>query len=109
MENPLSLVVPVITAITWVLAIAGALAAVFAAVDASARRPDAYTAADKQSKGVWAGITVASAVVAVLGALNPGSPFGPQQLLWLAAVVGTLVYLLDVRPRLREAQRGSRW
>jgi hypothetical protein len=33
----------------------------------------------------------------------------PQSLLWLAGLTGSLVYLLDVRPRLREVQRGGRW
>ena len=81
----------------------------FALVDAGSRRPDAFAAADKQTKGTWSGITAACAVVAVLGLLFQGSAFGALGLLWLAALVGDLVYLLDVRPKLREVQRGSRW
>jgi len=99
---------PIITAITIPLAIGSALMSVFAVIDAGSRRPDAFAAADKQTKGTWSGITAACAVVCVLGLLV-GGPFGVLGLLWLAALVGDLVYLLDVRPKLREVQRGSRW
>ena len=103
-----NLVGPVILYVSIALDIASTVLGVYAAIDAALRRPDAFAAADKQSKGVWAGITIASAGVFVLGLLY-GGPFESQQLLWVAAMVGALVYLLDVRPRLREVQRGSRW
>ena len=103
----LGLVTPIMDIITWILAIAGAIAGVFAAVDAATRRSDAFAAADKQTKGTWAGITIACAVV--LGLSVFGGAFAPQSLLWLAGLTGSLVYLLDVRPRLREVQRGGRW
>ncbi len=98
---------PIIEIVTLLLAVGGAITGVFAAVDAASRRSDAFAAADKQTKGTWAGITVASAVV--LGLAFFGGVFAPQNLLWLAALTGSLVYLLDVRPRLREVQRGGRW
>ena len=101
------LVAPIIWVITLVIAWAGALIAVFAVVDAVSRRADAYAAADKQTKGTWVGITVACGAVMGLGVVSP--LFEPPGLLWLAASVGTLVYLLDVRPRLREVQNGNRW
>jgi len=104
----MTFVEPIIAAITLALAIGSAVLSVFAAVDAGSRRPDAFAAADKQTKGTWSGITAACAVVSVLGLLIAG-PFGVLGLLWLAAVVGDLVYLLDVRPKLKEVQRGSRW
>lgn len=93
--------------INLVLAFAGAILGIFAAIDVVTRRPDAFAAADKQTKGTWTGITVACAVV--LGLALLGGVFAPQSLLWLAALVGSLVYLLDVRPRLREVQSGGRW
>jgi len=105
----MTLVSPVINAITYALAIGGALLGVWAVVDAGTRRPDAFAAADKQTKGTWSGITAACAVVSVLGLIWVYGPFGAPGLLWLAALVGDLVYLLDVRPKLREVQRGSRW
>ena len=103
----MSIVAPIIDIMTWILAIGGALIGVFAAVDAASRRADAFAAADKQTKGTWAGITVACAVV--LGLAFFGGAFAPQNMLWLAGLTGSLVYLLDVRPRLREVQRGGRW
>jgi hypothetical protein len=105
----MDLVFPVITAITYALEIGAALLGVFAVVDAGSRRPDAFAAADKQTKGTWSGITAACAVVSVLGLLFHGGAFGALSLLWLAALIGDLVYVLDVRPKLREVQRGSRW
>ncbi|SDO94041.1 Protein of unknown function [Nakamurella panacisegetis] len=106
----MNLVEPVINAIIWLLAIGGVVLGVFAAGDASTRRPDAFAAADKQTKGTWSGITVACAIVSLLGLAFPFGAFGPPTgLLWLAALVGELVYVLDVRPKLREVQRGSRW
>jgi hypothetical protein len=101
------LVAPVIYIVNLVLAVGGAGLGVFAAVDAVSRRSDAFAAADKQTKGTWAGITVACAVALGLGFF--GGAFAPQSLLWLAGLTGSLVYLLDVRPRLREVQRGGRW
>ena len=105
--DPVGLILPIIEIVTWVLAAGGAILGIFAAVDAMSRRSDAFAAADKQTKGTWAGITVACAVV--LGLAVFGGAFAPQSLLWLAGLTGSLVYLLDVRPRLREVQRGGRW
>ena len=104
----MDIVSPVIIAITYALEISAAILGVFAVVDAGSRRPDAFAAADKQTKGTWSGITAACAVVTVLGLLFHGA-FGALSLLWLAALIGDLVYVLDVRPKLREVQRGSRW
>jgi hypothetical protein len=98
---------PVIWVVTLIISWVGALGGVFAVLDALSRRPDAYAAADKQTKGTWVGITAACGAILVLGVLS--SLFEPPMLLWLAASVGTLVYLLDVRPRLREVQNGNRW
>jgi membrane associated rhomboid family serine protease len=101
----------VYTITDWILILlgfVGALGGVFALIDATSRRADAFAAADKQTKGTWVGITVACGAVLVIGAI-PFNFFSPTNILWLAAVVGTLVYLLDVRPRLREVQRGNRW
>ncbi len=103
----MGLILPVIEIVTWILIVGGAITGIFAAGDAATRRSDAFAAADKQTKGTWAGITVASAVV--LGLAFFGGAFAPQSLLWLAGLTGSLVYLLDVRPRLREVQRGGRW
>ena len=100
-------VIQIIIAITLVLAYGGALLAVFCLVDSLIRRPDAFTAADKQTKGTWVGITIACAVVMGLGIVY--GTLGPVSILWLAALVGVMVYLVDVRPRLREVSGPGRW
>lgn len=103
----LSVVFQIINAITLVLAYGGVVLGIFCVVDAVARRADAFVAADKQTKGVWLGITIASAVVLGLGVISPA--LGPQSLLWLAAMVGVLLYLCDVRPRLKQISGPHRW
>lgn len=92
-----------------VIGLAGLLAGVVAFVDAALRRPDAYPAADKQTKIAWMGITGACAVVLVFGSY-PFFVFTPSSILWIAGIVGALIYLVDVRPRLREVTGGnSNW
>ncbi|WP_353650336.1 DUF2516 family protein [Nakamurella sp. A5-74] len=89
-----------------VIGLAGLLAGVVAFVDAALRRPDAYPAADKQTKVAWMAITGVCAVVLVFGSY-PFAVFAPSSILWIAGIVGTLIYLVDVRPRLREVTGGS--
>lgn len=102
-------VVQVMYGINLVLAYGGAVLGVFCVIDATTRRGDAFAAADKQTKATWIGITIACAVVLGL-AVMPGSVFEPQSLLWLAALVGVMVYLVDVRPNLKRVSGpGGRW
>lgn len=86
-----------------VLGYGAAILAVFALVDAMRRRADAYVAADKQSKTTWIVLTGLCAFILVLGALYVRLPLPvqPTRLFWLAALVGVLVYIADVRPNLR--------
>jgi hypothetical protein len=84
--------------------IAGIPVGLYAFVHALLQRPDAFAAADKLSKPAWLGITAASLVVLIF------LPFGgPGTILWLAGLVAALVYIVDVRPRVTEVQRGPRW
>ncbi|WP_349497510.1 DUF2516 family protein [Crossiella sp. CA-258035] len=76
----------------------------FAFVHALIQRADAFTAADKLSKPAWLGITGGGTAALAL------FPFGgPGSLFWMAGLVAVLVYLVDVRPKVIEAQRGPRW
>jgi hypothetical protein len=73
--------------------------AVWALVDALVRPATAYVAAGKLTKPAWAAITALAAVIAY---------FVPMfSFLWLPAVVGSIVYLVDVRPALRGMRRGG--
>lgn len=91
----------------WIILIiqfVGSMAGVFAFAHALMQRPDAYTAADRMSKPTWLAITGGStAAMFLFGFLAPFLIF------WLAGLVATLVYLVDVRPKLIEVQGGRRW
>lgn len=83
---------------------AGVPLGLFAFVHAATQRPDAYAAADRKTKQVWMGITGAgTAAMLLLGFVD-----GMGMLFWIAGLVAVLVYLVDVRPKLIEVQRGGR-
>ena len=74
----------------------------FGLFDALRVRPDAFTAAGKASKNIWL------AVLGVAVALSFYSVLSPFTLPWILAVVGSGVYMADVRPALRRVLgRGS--
>ncbi|MDR7302323.1 DUF2516 family protein [Haloactinomyces albus] len=77
---------------------------VYAFGHAAMQRADAFTAADKLSKPAWLGITGGGMLV--LG-LSQGP--GGGMIFWVAGLVAVLVYLVDVRPKVTEVQRGSSW
>lgn len=90
----------------WILLVlswAAVPVGLFAFVHAALQRGDAFTAGNKLTKPSWLGIT-GGATVAM--ALFPLYSFGAM--LWIAGLVAALVYIVDVRPRLNELQRGSR-
>ena len=97
----------VIFYVSYVLALAGGLLGAFVLLDAITRKADAFVAADRQTKTVWVAITAGAALFLVLGVLP--SFVNALDLLWIAAAIAALVYLVDVRPRLRDIQRGTRW
>jgi hypothetical protein len=73
---------------------------VWALVDACTRPQAGYVAAGKLTKLAWVGILAAAVL------LGLGSVLG---LLSLAGTVAAIVYLVDVRPAVRELQRGGPW
>lgn len=102
-----SVVINIISAVTLVLAYGGAILGVFCLVDAAIRRPSAFTAAGKHTKAFWLLITALSGLVLVMPVISP--VIQPQGLLWLAALIGALVYLVDVRPNVKDGPRRSSW
>lgn len=76
---------------------------IFAFVHALTQRADAYAAANRMTKPIWMGITGGGTVALLLFDFH-----GPGMIFWLAAVVAVFVYLVDVRPKLIEVQRGGR-
>jgi 4-amino-4-deoxy-L-arabinose transferase-like glycosyltransferase len=84
-----------------VVRIAVAVVTLYALVHAAMQRPDAYTAADKQTKPVWLVILGVALLLTVL--------FPPQAVFGIAiAACAAGVYLVDVRPKLLEIQGKSR-
>ncbi|MFE0629790.1 DUF2516 family protein [Streptomyces sp. NPDC058864] len=70
------------------------LLALFALVDAAIHRQDAYRAADKKTKAFWLIILGIAAVVMKL--------FSILSFLPVIGLIAVIVYMVDVRPKLRE-------
>ncbi|WP_086009056.1 DUF2516 family protein [Nocardia brevicatena] len=75
---------------------------VFALIHAVRQRPDAFTAVDKLTKPIWMGILGVALLMLVLA-------WSGMMLFAFVAVIGTGIYLADVRPKVDEIQRGPRW
>jgi hypothetical protein len=104
-----------------VIGLAVAPLAGYAFVHALRQRSDAFTAVGKQTKGAWLGITGGSAffllLIPVFSTLANPTWFGLLRsfqgirgfasLFWLAGLVATLVYLVDVKPAVVRVQGGG--
>ena len=73
----------------------------WALADAALRPTPAYVAAGKLTKPAWLALTAASMLTAVFLPL--------LHMFRLAGLVASIVYLVDVRPAVKESQGGSRW
>ncbi len=94
------------SALGWIytlLDLALLVAAGFAFIDCIRRRPDAFPAIGRSSKGLWLVLTGLSALYAVGGVLSAAPPMG---IFAIAAVVITALYLLDLRPKIIEITSG---
>jgi uncharacterized membrane protein YfcA len=75
---------------------------VWALIDCVSRPTNAFPAAGKLTKPAWLAIT---AIALLLGFIS-----GTFGIFGLAAIVASIVYLVDVRPAVREVQGGgTRW
>jgi hypothetical protein len=90
--------------IVIVIAIAIFAAAVWALIQAFRFPPDAYVAAGKRTKNFWLAIVGGATVLAFL-CLPPAGGFGLFFLLETAAAAATIIFFVDVLPRLRESYR----
>lgn len=84
--------------ILTVVSLATFIAQAFALIDAITHRAEAYVAGDKLTKPAWL-IILGFAVVAHMIFWDPIGIFN------IAGIIAALVYLLDVRPTLRELTR----
>ena len=75
---------------------------IYAVVDCIRRRPDAFTAAGKRTKGFWTAVT---GVAVLLGIVAVGG----LGLIGIIAIIAAGVYLADVKPALDQVMgRGGR-
>ena len=84
----------------WLLSMALILFSGFALIDAAIRREDAYRAADKQTKPFWMIILGLAAAVNFF--------MGIMSFLPIIGLIATIVYMVDVRPALRQISGGGR-
>ena len=75
--------------------------ALWAFVDALVRPAPGFVAAGKLTKPGWLAITGLAALILLWR--------GPMDFLGLPAVIGAIVYLVDVRPAVRGLRRGNSW
>lgn len=78
---------------------------IFAFVHAVLQPADAFAAANKRTKPIWLAITGGGTLACVLFRF-----YDFTMMFWIAGLVAVLVYIVDVRPKLIEVQRGgSKW
>ncbi|KRV51131.1 hypothetical protein AQ490_02750 [Wenjunlia vitaminophila] len=79
----------------------------FTLIDASARRKDAFVAADKQTKPFWLIILgLFTAADGIFAALYNG--FDPLGILPIIGLIAAIVYVVDVRPALKQVTGGRK-
>lgn len=82
-----------------VLTLAGLGLMVYALIDALRVRPEAFPAAGKQTKNIWL-LILGIALAANVALFNVLSIFG------IAGVIAAAVYVLDVRPAVKQVGGG---
>ncbi|MCR6712337.1 MAG: DUF2516 family protein [Demequina sp.] len=90
--------------IVVIIAIVVFVAAAWALIQAFRFPADAYVAAGKRTRTFWLAITGVATLFAFL-CLPPASGFNVFFLLETAAAAATLIFFVDVLPRLREVHR----
>ncbi|ATL28771.1 DUF2516 family protein [Streptomyces formicae] len=83
----------------WLLSLALIFFSGFALIDAAVRREDAYRAADKKTKPFW---LIILGIAFIVNLLFPVMSFLP-----IIGLVATIVYMVDVRPAIRQISGGG--
>lgn len=96
---------------TYVIIVLAVLAfgmEVYALVDAARTRADAFAAAGKLTKGKWTAILAVAAALGFLALpLGGGGMLSSLGMLSIVAVVASAVYLVDVKPAVRQIRGGG--
>jgi len=86
--------------LTWALLIAMVVIEVVALLNCLTQRADAFPVVGSLSKNQWIAILLASAIATIICGIS-------FPLLAYIAITAAAVYMLDVRPALRDATNGS--
>lgn len=89
--------------LVWLLDLALLGLVGWALVDAATRPAAAFVAAGKQTKQIWLAILGVSLLLSLVGLGGILSFFG------ILVAVAAIVYLVDVRPAVREIRPGGPW
>lgn len=89
----------VVAVITLILLVFALIIQAVALVHAVTQRADAFPAIGTLSKGAWIAILGICFVLTIIG-------FGPISIFGLVGIAAALIYLLDVRPGLKELGDG---
>lgn len=87
----------------WLLSIAAFVVSLYAFVDASRRPAEAFPAMDKQTKQLWLIVLGVGSAIALLAV------FTNFRFLWILAIIAALIYLLDVRPAIKDLGGPNPW
>jgi hypothetical protein len=93
----------VLTYINWVVLLFCLIVDVMALLHCVIQRAEPFAAIGTLSKGAWLGLIAAGTL---LTAISPLLLIGPLNLFAMAAIAVSAIYLLDVRPALRDAVDG---
>ncbi|MQA24865.1 MAG: DUF2516 family protein [Micromonosporaceae bacterium] len=101
MDEAVVFVWPIVTAIELTLLVVALTVEAVALVHCLLQRADAFSAVNTLSKGLWLALLGGTMALSLLFAPGPTRIFG------LIAIIAALVYLLDVRPAIRDLSSGS--
>jgi TM2 domain-containing membrane protein YozV len=90
--------------IEFVLNWAAVPVGLFAFIHAGLQKGEAFTAANKRTKPFWMAVTGGSTLACALFHF-----YDYTLMFWIAGLVAILVYIVDVKPKVVEVQRGSQW
>ncbi len=93
-------VLPVVSVIDLAILVVGIIVVVWAFAHCARQRADAFTAVGTLSKGAWLLIIAGAALLSLLLSFL-------STLFGLVALTAGLVYLLDVRPAIKDAISGN--
>lgn len=91
----------IVTVLKWAAVPVG----LFAFLHAAVQPAEAFAAANKRTKPAWLAITGGGTLCCALFRF-----YDITMAFWIAGLVAVLVYIVDVRPKLIEVQRGgTKW